>query len=460
MSQGSFFNYLCSGHLERHPTGLLRWWLLGMVAFTWGMGHFQLAKIAPVTPQVLEDFALSGPQWGYILTLSWTFYALAVLASGPLSDRFGRRTLITLTPLLFALNALQTALAADLLALILSRIVAGFIMGLATPACMAAMRDFSPRRSRARAHSLILAAQTLGLFLTNWWAAWLLPLWPDWRGQFYTAALLAVANFFLVLVFLRDLAAGLRLQVVGSDADLEAAAARASALSAEELVATPSRMVQVLRFPRLWSLALALGLWIIAFQSIVNYGSLFFVQALGMEVAQGSQIISWYFLAFTASVFLSGWLSDHILVRKTLTAFGGVSFGLILLAFVSPARTMGFLSLATLWVFLGFLSGFVGPPLGALYSENVEAISPYGVGTATALNNGISRVMGILMNATVLNVVAFWGWSAWWQIASLASLLVALTLVPGKGPWLPASLGVSARAAVNTYKGGSQRWKT
>lgn len=121
--------------------------------------------IIPVLPQLIEEFAGSNAQAGWIngvfvaLWAAMQFVASPVI--GSLSDRYGRRPIILLSTLGLAADYMLMALAPNLWWLALGRIIAGITSSSFTTV-YAYMADITPPEGRARGYGLIGAAFSAG----------------------------------------------------------------------------------------------------------------------------------------------------------------------------------------------------------------------------------------------------------------------------------------------------------
>jgi sugar porter (SP) family MFS transporter len=118
---------------------------------------------------------------------------LGALIAGGLSDRFGRKRLLTLAALIFALSSLGTALAAHFGTFVAWRIVGGCAIGLASGISPLYIAEISPANLRGRLVSLNQLAIVLGILLAqfvNWAIARPVPagstsveILSSWNGQ-------------------------------------------------------------------------------------------------------------------------------------------------------------------------------------------------------------------------------------------------------------------------------------
>ncbi len=85
-----------------------------------------LFVVSPLLPFISQAYKISSATAGWMVTVFAITYAISAPFFGWLSDKKGRRSLITLGLLLFAASNILTACAPSFLWLIVSRILAGF----------------------------------------------------------------------------------------------------------------------------------------------------------------------------------------------------------------------------------------------------------------------------------------------------------------------------------------------
>jgi len=113
--------------------------------------------------------------------------------AGVLSDRFGRRTVLLLSAVVFALSSVATALPNSLLQFCLARLVAGTAIGIASMVSPMYIAEASPPDIRGRLVSMNQLAIVLGI-LVSYLAGWGLSGLGNqsWRWMFAAAAIPSV----------------------------------------------------------------------------------------------------------------------------------------------------------------------------------------------------------------------------------------------------------------------------
>ncbi|HSU32902.1 MAG TPA: sugar porter family MFS transporter [Bryobacteraceae bacterium] len=144
---------------------------------------------------VQTEFAVSALLFGCIFGAS---------IAGWLSDRFGRRRVLMLCAVLFALSAIGAALPRTLTEFVTARIVGGLAIGAASVLAPLYIAEVAPARDRGRLVSLNQMAIVTGIllaYLANWLLSFTGP--SSWRWMFAVAAIPSAA-FFIGLFFVPE----------------------------------------------------------------------------------------------------------------------------------------------------------------------------------------------------------------------------------------------------------------
>ncbi|MEQ8860460.1 MAG: MFS transporter [Pseudomonadales bacterium] len=431
-AQAGFWSYLRQRQISHLPAGPLRWWLLGLIVLGWAVEQYEALKVGPVLVYVLEDFDKSLVQWGQVAAIVGFVYSAGAVLLSRVADRFGRRPLMIWPVFAYAVISAAGAMAPNFYTLAGLLMAGSFLMAGMNPAVHAASRDLTPRMGRAMVYAWVSLAFTIGALMSTAVAAQTLPIWPGWRSQFWIAALLGAVTALVIFLFYRDLAPAVRGQILKQAADAVPAPELPEALSDQDRYLDGRA---VYRSPRLWLLSLVIVFWSLAYVTVSGYVPTYLVQHFQLPPARAAGVTSYFWIVFTFSVFLSGWLSDRLRVRKTVTAFGGISTGACFMigATLPPDTSEALLTLV--WSATGFFAGFIYPAWCAIYSETAESISPHGVGRAFGITATLAPLSGLTLNLGLPRVVEIWGWSAWMGFAGVCCLCVSGLVAFGQGPW-------------------------
>ena len=430
MEKPKFFAYLRQREIDVMPTGRLRWWLLSLIVLGWAVEQYEALKNGPVLVYILADFDKTLVQWGQVAALAGLVYSAGAVILSRVADKYGRRPLMIWPVAAYAVISVLGALSPNFWTLAFLVTAGNFMMAGMNPAVHAASRDLTPRMGRAMVYAWVSLAFTIGALMSTLIAAQTLPIWPGWRSQYWIAAVLAGVTALLIYLFYRDLTPRLRGQILQQ---LSTTADNNGTPAAEVNPYEDGRLVY--RSARLWLLSLVIVFWALTYVTVSGYVPTYLVQYHQLEPARAAAITSYFWIVFTISVFLSGWLSDRFMVRKTVTAFGGVTTGLCFFVGANLPVDASDNVLIMVWSMTGFFAGFIYPSWCAIYSETAESISPHGVGRAFGITATLSPIAGLFLNLGLPRVVNMWGWSAWMMIAGGCCFCVAALVGVGKGPW-------------------------
>lgn len=198
------------------PTGFMTRTAL-IVALGGFLMGFDASVISGVVGFIQGEFALTPIEVGWSVSSLALTATLGMMFSGPLSDRIGRRPVLKIAALLFAVSAIASAVAPGFVTLVIARMIGGLGVGAALVIAPMYIAEMAPPASRGRLVSFnqlnivvgISAAffsnyliLTLGESPAAWAAALRLDDW-NWRWMLGIETLPAVL-YFLALLFVPE----------------------------------------------------------------------------------------------------------------------------------------------------------------------------------------------------------------------------------------------------------------
>jgi DHA1 family bicyclomycin/chloramphenicol resistance-like MFS transporter len=147
---------------------------------------FSIDSMLPALPVIGAELAPGAPNTAQLVIVSFVFgMGLGTLFAGPLSDAFGRRTVMLCGAAIYCAAAALAAFAPSLEALLLARVVQGIGASGPRVAAQAMVRDLYSGRAQARVSSFIMmtftlvpaAAPLIGSFIIAGFG---------WRGVFWS----------------------------------------------------------------------------------------------------------------------------------------------------------------------------------------------------------------------------------------------------------------------------------
>ncbi|MCO5934702.1 sugar porter family MFS transporter [Mucilaginibacter sp. RB4R14] len=131
---------------------------------------FDIAVISGVLPFVKDQFTLSPVAEGWFVSSALVGCIIGVSFSGELSDRLGRKKMLMLSAVLFFISAAGTALSSGFTSLVLTRMLGGTGIGVASIVAPLYISEIAPAKVRGRLvtfYQLAITAGILVAYLTN-----------------------------------------------------------------------------------------------------------------------------------------------------------------------------------------------------------------------------------------------------------------------------------------------------
>lgn len=360
--------------------------------------------ILPAFPRMGAELGLSGAQLGLLLSSFFLTFALGQLVVGPLSDRFGRRSLVLGGLATFVAGSLVASLADSLSWLVSGRVVQAMGACAVSVLARAIARDLFQGETLGRVLSLTMVAGAVAPGFSPLLGSILVDL-SGWRSSFVFVAFCAAA---LAALYLRRVG---ETHPVGARSEL--------ALSS--VAATYRSLVMDARF-LLPALAVSMVL-----------GGLFSVFAATPGILMGQLGLSplqlgLSFAATVLIVFAAGLLAPRLARRhgdRTTGLAGLVAFAIGSLAMVAVAGQPTYLTFTAALSVVLFGMGLINP-LGTAI-----ALQPFGrqAGSASALL-GFLQMSSAALGSTLASALPFSSSTSLAIVMTVASALALAAFAP------------------------------
>ena len=177
------------------------------------MDGFDAQAMGFVAPSLLADWHITRVALSPILSSGLVGMLAGALLFGPLGDRLGRKRVLVLCTLWFAVGSLLTARAHTVQTMLWLRLATGFGLGGAMPNATALTAEFMPRRLRATGVMLMFCGFSMGAAIGGFVAAGIINRY-GWPAVFIVGGLLpCITSLFLLglpesIQFLQERKAG------------------------------------------------------------------------------------------------------------------------------------------------------------------------------------------------------------------------------------------------------------
>jgi SP family galactose:H+ symporter-like MFS transporter len=353
---------------------------LGGLLFGYDTGVISGAQLFFATDFSLSTFALE-----VMVAAGLAGAAVGALLGGRLADRFGRRTLLIFTALIFAIGAVLCATAISTPMLFCGRVIVGLGIGLSSGTVPVYISEVSPPDARGWTVSLFQLAITVGILLA-YLVDYGFARMQGWRWMFglavVPAAIFALGMFYLpesprwlVRRGRRDSARAILSRVRdSSDVEAELQEIERSFQASQEHGNWRDLLSPALR-P-----ALIVGIGLAVFQQVTGINTVIYyapriIQSAGISSASGAILTTAGIgMVNVLMTIVSMWLIDRIGRRPLLlTGIAGmaVTLGVLGWAFhsASPSGALSWLAVISIMVYVASFAISLGPIFWLLIAE-------------------------------------------------------------------------------------------
>lgn len=187
-----------TSRLDRLPIASVHRKTLMALAFVYFFEYADLNTFSFVAPVLKKEWGLTVTEIGWITSSSFLGMFFGSAFGGWFADKFGRKRAIMLMTLFFSLFSMLTALAWNLIVLIIFRFFTGVGVSAALINSSTYISEFFPSASRGKYQGIALVVGLLGIPVTGWISTGLISLGPDgWRYVFIWGGMGIIGLWFL-----------------------------------------------------------------------------------------------------------------------------------------------------------------------------------------------------------------------------------------------------------------------
>ncbi|MCP3472273.1 MFS transporter [Bradyrhizobium sp. CCGUVB1N3] len=189
--------------IEEARFGRLQLLILVLCAWIALLDGFDTQAIAYVAPVIAEQWGIAMAGFGPIFGAGLAGLTVGAFVLSPAADRFGRKSVILLSVLLFGIFALGTARATTLNELLVYRFLTGLGLGGAMPNIIALTSEYAPKRMRALLIAIMFCGFPLGSTIGGVISAPLIGA-LGWQAVFVVGGVLPLVTLIVLLVWLPE----------------------------------------------------------------------------------------------------------------------------------------------------------------------------------------------------------------------------------------------------------------
>jgi AAHS family 4-hydroxybenzoate transporter-like MFS transporter len=189
--------------IDDRPISSFQWLLVVICFFVVVADGMDVAIMGFVTPSILQEWDISRPAFGVVISAAPFGLVLGALVAGPSSDRFGRKPVLVVSVLLFGLLTIAAAYASRPTEMAILRLLAGTGMGAAMPNASTLLSEYAPERRRSLMITVMFTGFNLGSAIIGFAAGYLIPSY-GWRSVLFLGGAVPLALVPVLMLFLPE----------------------------------------------------------------------------------------------------------------------------------------------------------------------------------------------------------------------------------------------------------------
>lgn len=417
---------------QRGMSGM-QWLLLGLCFLIVSFDGMDVAIMGFLAPAILQEWGVSRASFGLVMSAAPFGLVIGALVAGPLSDRLGRKAVLTSSVLLFGIFTLATARAHDLTEMTALRLLTGVGLGAAMPNSTTLLSEYVPLRSRSLLIAVMFTGFNLGSGMIGFLAAGLIPAF-GWRA---VLALGGALPLLLTLPLLLLLPESARFMIVRGRPAARIGAVlgrvcRTRFAAGTEFVAPEPPAVGHNAFGVLFSKGYRLmtgALWLTYFMGLlviylVTGWLPTMIKDAGLPISSAALITSMFQIGGTAGAILVGWAMDRTAPTRVIGLAYAAGAACILALGVGGAMSA---SLTILVTALGFFMSGAQTGLNA-FAPNCYPTIARATGVSWMLGMGrFGSITGSMIGGLLLSFG--WGFDAIISLLAGPAIVAALAVL-------------------------------
>ncbi len=371
---------------------------------------FDASVISGVVGFIEVEFELTKLQLGWAVSCLTLTSTLSMLASGPLSDKIGRKKVLMYASMLFFVSAVYSAFSPNFIHLVIARMIGGLGVGAALITAPMYIAEIAPPKKRGRLVSFNQLNIVLGIsvaFFTNYlilklgksngtWAQRMMFNEYNWRWMLGLEALPAILYFFFLFIVPEsprwlimkksfDQALSIMSKMLS-----EKEASNEMAIIQESIQQDKSKEKVSLKqlFKPAMKLVLLIGIVIAILQQITGINSVFFYAPMIFEqtgIGKDASFIQAIIIGLTNLVFtVVAILFVDKIGRKPLLSFGLVGIVISMFLLASSFKNAEYRLESDAVASLNLIEGY----------ENLEMIAGKSYSNDLEFKNALNEVLG------------------------------------------------------------------
>lgn len=189
--------------LNESPFSGYQWMIFALCFLIVLLDGFDTAAIGFIAPSLLSEWGIDKSHLGPVLSAALFGLAFGALSAGPLADRFGRKSVLTVAVVVMGAASVVSATVTSLEGLTIWRFITGLGLGAAMPNAVTLMNEYCPDSKRSFITNCMFCGFPIGSAFGGFFAAWMIPHF-GWRSLLVLGGVVPLLLAVLMFVVLPE----------------------------------------------------------------------------------------------------------------------------------------------------------------------------------------------------------------------------------------------------------------
>jgi MFS transporter, AAHS family, 4-hydroxybenzoate transporter len=418
--------------IDQRPISAFQWFIVAMCFLVVVADGMDVAIMGFVAPPILQEWNISRPAFGFVISAAAFGLVVGALVAGPWSDRFGRKIVLTTSVFVFGLFTIIAAFSSNPEEMALLRFLAGMGMGAAMPNATTLLSEYAPLRRRSLMITIMFTGFNLGSAVIGFAAGYMIPIY-GWRSVLLLGGIVPLVLVPILAVFLPESARLMSLKAAPTE-KIAATLSRVTGyrFSGNETFGSnepplPTKKPIGVLFSHGYA-GTTIALWITYFMGLLVIYLLTgwlptLMKDAGLSITAAADVTAMFQIGGTIGAILVGWVMDKS--RPALVIAAAYSFGAICILLLSWFGALA-ASLAALVFAAGFCMSGAQTGLNAFAPGCYPTIAR-ATGVSWMLGMGrFGSIVGSLVGGALLGLG--WGFGAILGILAIPAICAALAI--------------------------------
>lgn len=383
-------------------------WMLASVFYLYEF--FLQVFMSTVSNQVIQDLHLDASSYSIIAAAYFLPYSLMQIPVGILVDRFGARSLLTISVLSCALGVFGFSITHHFGTAFIGRAFMGLGASSAYVSLLVLALNWFPKRHFGLMVGIANLLGAMGPFLAGGPLSYILSLFNNnWRLILMTIGGFGLLLSIMIGVFVRNSPSRKKTEIIHLD---------------PYLAPLIDRLKSLIQNKQAWRIALFSAFVYVSLPLLGAYWGTSYLQAKGLSRTVAASLSSILWIGYAVGAPLSGKISDSIKRRKLPLIFSSL-IGMIASSLIVYLPTNEILTFAFLFFCIGLASSGCSPAFAAM-SENVQENLQ---ATSIGFNNSAITLSAAIL-PPIVSLLIEWGVPEGVHNYSVANFQQGLFLMP------------------------------